>query len=123
VRLHGSIAYDGRGLVSDIRYKKNIEPIKNALDKVMGLNGVTFDWNNENYPNEQFKKGKDIGLIAQEVEKVLPEVVLTDSQGYKAIEYGNITALLVEGMKQQQKEINELKAKYQALEDKINSNK
>ena len=115
LRVNGSIGYNGGGEISDIRYKKNIEPIQNALAKIMALNGVTFDWNNEKYPNEHFKKGKDLGLIAQEVEKVLPEAVLTDSQGYKAIEYGNLSALLVEGMKQQQKEIEELKAEVKEL--------
>lgn len=119
VRVHGSIAYNSGGVISDARYKKNVEPIREPMAKIMGLNGVTFDWNHEKYPNEQFKKGKDSGFIAQEVEKVFPEVVLTDSQGYKALEYGNLSALLVEGIKQQQKEIIELKIKNQALETKL----
>lgn len=121
LRVHGSIAYDSGGVVSDARYKKNVEPIQNPMAKIMGLNGVTFDWDHEKYPNEQFKKGKDSGFIAQEVEKVFPEVVLTDSQGYKALEYGNLSALLVEGIKQQQKEINELSLKNQELENKVDN--
>lgn len=121
LRIHGSIAYNGGGDLSDVRYKKNIGPIQNALSKIINLNGVMFDWNRDKYPEEQFKEGKDIGLIAQDVEKVIPEVVLTDSQGYKLIEYQKLSALLIEGMKEQQKEVEDLKNQIEELRGEIKS--
>ncbi|MDD4975983.1 MAG: tail fiber domain-containing protein [Bacteriovorax sp.] len=116
VRVHGSIGYDGGGLISDVRYKKNIRPIQNALEKILKLEGVSYEWRRDEFPKEQFKKGKDIGFIAQEVEKVIPEIVLTDGQGYKALEYERLTALLTEGMKQQQILISEKELKIQKLQ-------
>ena len=116
VRIHGSIGFNGGGDVSDVRYKKNIIPIQNALDKILKLVGVYYEWRRDEFPKEQLKKGKDIGFIAQEVEKVIPEIVLTDSKGFKALEYERLTALLVEGMKQQQILISEKESKIQKLQ-------
>ena len=91
---------------SDIRYKENVKPIEKALDKVNKLRGVTFEWNEESHkPTGK----KDIGVIAQEVEEVLPEIVQTRDNGYKAVDYQKLTALLIEAVKDQQKQINELK--------------
>jgi hypothetical protein len=82
---------------SDERLKSDIETIDNALDKVMNMRGVSYI--------KQAEKG--IGVIAQEVEKVLPEVV-TDGE-YKSVAYGNIVGVLIEAIKEQQKQIDELK--------------
>ena len=87
---------------SDRRLKKNITPISNPLDKVMALEGIQFEWIDQREP------GKRIGLIAQDVEKVLPEVV--NSGETYGIQYGPVVALLIEAIKEQQKEINELKS-------------
>ena len=86
---------------SDKRLKKNIKTVDNALDKVMALRGVSFDW----------KEGgsKAIGLIAQEVEKVIPEIVSKDDNGYLGIKYNNLIGVLVEAIKEQQEQINTLK--------------
>lgn len=70
-------------LTSDQRFKKNITPISSALDKVEKLQGVTFDWRIGEFMNRNFPEGKQVGFIAQEVEKILPEVVTTDNDGYK----------------------------------------
>ena len=88
---------------SDITLKENIEVIDNALDKVCAIRGVTYN-----------RKDKDIsdrqaGVIAQEIEKVLPEVVVTDENGIKAVAYGNVVGLLVEAIKELKDEIEELK--------------
>lgn len=77
---------------SDMRLKMNISPIDNALDKVMKLAGVEFDWKNNNQHS--------VGVIAQQVEQVLPELVETSSNGYKSVSYGNLTALLIEAIKE-----------------------
>jgi len=85
---------------SDERLKANIETIPDALGKVKALRGVTFD-----------KDGKrGLGVIAQEVEKILPEVVM-DGKEYKSVAYGNIVGVLIEAMKEQQEQINDLKIK------------
>jgi len=93
---------------SDKRYKENIKPIENALDKVKAINGVTFNWNEKSH-KETGKK--DVGVIAQEVEEVLPEIVETRRNGYKAVDYQKLTAVLIESVK-------ELTAKVEALEAK-----
>ena len=86
---------------SDASLKTNVYSLENSLEKVMNLEGVSFNWKDG---------GKSsIGLIAQDVEKVLPEVVNTDN-GLKYIDYGKLTALLIEAIKEQQKEIELLKA-------------
>ena len=94
---------------SDIRLKENLIRIHSPLDKVMSLNGYTFNYKN----NEE----RSAGLIAQEVEKVLPEVVMTDNDenATKTVAYGNMVGLLIEAIKEQQVQIDELKA---ALESK-----
>ena len=94
---------------SDERLKENVKPIENALDKVSSIRGVEFDWivDKEIHAN----KGHDVGVIAQEIEKVLPEVVETRDNGYKAVKYEKIVSLLIEAVKQQQVQIDELKTK------------
>ncbi len=92
---------------SDLRLKKNIQPISNALDKIMSLKGVYFDFiETDQGTYKTLPKGRQLGYIAQEVEEILPEVVVTGGDGMKMMSYGNITALLSEGIKEQQKELN-----------------
>ena len=88
---------------SDKRLKTNIETIPSALEKVNALRGVTFDMNGE----------RGLGVIAQETEAVIPEVVMTadDEMGTKSVAYGNMVGLLIEAIKEQQVQIDELKLK------------
>ena len=88
---------------SDATLKTNVETLTGSLDAVKSLRGVSFDWL-ENGNSE-------VGFIAQEVEEVVPEVVSTNDQGIKSVKYGNMVALLIEAMKEQQAQIDELKAK------------
>ena len=81
---------------SDERYKDLITPIENPNEKIKLLSGNTFVWNDK---HEVFKGKKDIGVIAQEVEKVLPEIVETREDGYKAVRYEKIIPLLIECIK------------------------
>ncbi len=103
---------------SDFRYKKNIIPLENALAKVLLLNGYKYEWRKEEFPNKNFKNGKDIGLIAQEVEKVFPEVVYTDADEMKSksIDYTKLVPILVESIK-------ELKIEIEALKTLLNQKK
>ena len=83
---------------SDKRFKENVKPIESALDKLHKINGVRFDWveNEELHPNS----GHDVGVIAQELLEVLPEVVTQRSNGYYAVKYEKIIALLIEAIKE-----------------------
>jgi hypothetical protein len=92
---------------SDKRLKDNLKPIENSLDKVSKLSGYEFDWNDK----QKTYQGHDIGVVAQEVEEVLPELVATREDGYKAVKYEKIVPLLIEAIKEQQQQINELKEK------------
>ena len=94
---------------SDKRLKENIKPIENPLGKIAQISGNTFDWieNSEVHSH----KGSDIGVIAQEIEAVLPELVTTRENGYKAVQYDKVVALLIEAVKEQQTQIDELKSK------------
>jgi hypothetical protein len=98
---------------SDIRYKEDIIPIPNAIEKIKKLSGNTFIWNNKQTTYETGTK--DVGVIAQEVEEVLPEIVHTKSDGHKAVKYEKIVALLIEGMKEQQEEIDKLKKQIEEM--------
>ena len=91
---------------SDIRYKTNIETINNAIEKVQSLRGVTFDWDHEDFTDN---KERSTGVIAQDVEKVLPEAVRENKNGLKNVSYGNMVGLLIEAIKEQQAQIDELK--------------
>lgn len=94
---------------SDERLKDNITVIDSALNKVTQIRGVEFDWNNKQNTYE----GHDIGVIAQEVEKVVPELVKDRDDGYKAVDYQKLTALLIEAVKELKEEVEELKSKLQ----------
>ena len=94
---------------SDKRWKTNIKLIESPLEKLQKLSGVEFDW------IEDFRahgnSGNDIGVIAQEVEEVLPQVVQTRDSGMKAVRYEKLIPLLIETIKEQQQQIDELKNK------------
>ena len=101
---------------SDSRLKENIVNIDGALEKVSMLKGVTFDWC-EDYIKERggedgyFIKKHDTGLIAQDVQEVLPEIVRKKKDGYLGVQYDKMVGLLVEAIKELRTEINELKSK------------
>jgi len=96
---------------SDQRLKENIVNIPNALDKVMDINGVEFDWSTEYMEarggqDDLFNRKHQVGVIAQEVEKVLPEVVADRPDGYKAVRYEQLVPLLIEAIKELKTEID-----------------
>ena len=92
---------------SDIRLKDNIRTIDNALDKVNSIQGIEFDWIEKEEVHGN--KGHDIGVIAQEIEKILPDVVTTRDSGYKAVKYEKIVPLLIEAIKDLSKQVDGLK--------------
>jgi hypothetical protein len=98
---------------SDKRHKNNIQLIPNALEKVSKLNGVTWEWNDD--VEDVTKLSPKTGLIAQEVQEVLPEVVTERENGFLGLDYSKMVGLLVEAIKEQQTQIAELKAEVEAL--------
>jgi hypothetical protein len=111
LKISGDVAASGDIVAyytSDKRLKDNIQPIQNALNKVNELGGYTFDWNEE---LQKARKGHDIGVIAQEVQSVLPEVVVERDNGYLGVDYQKLVPVLIEAIK-------ELSAKVKELENK-----
>jgi hypothetical protein len=100
---------------SDRRFKDNIKPIEKALDKVMSISGNTFDWNTE---LQDVHKGADIGVVAQEIKAILPEIVTTRDDGFLAVKYDKLVALLIESTKEQQAQINDLRNELNLLKNK-----
>jgi hypothetical protein len=105
----------GVAACSDFRYKKDITPLPDALDNLLKLRGVNYFWKTKEFPDKQFTETKQIGFIAQELEKIYPEVVFTDKDGYKSVDYSRLTPILVEAIKEQQTIIN----KQQSTIDKV----
>ena len=97
---------------SDKRLKDDITLIDEPLSKVMSLDAIEFNWND----NQSAYTGHDIGLIAQQVEEVAPEIVETRKDGYKAIKYEKVNALLVGAIQEQQKKIEFLEKRLESLE-------
>ncbi len=94
---------------SDRNLKNNITPLTSQLDKVTQLQGVSFNWKENGR--------EDIGVIAQDIEKIYPELVATDSKGIKSVQYGNLVAPLIEAIKEQQIQIDLLKEEVRLLKE------
>ena len=95
---------------SDKRFKENITPIENALEKINQIGGYEFDWNKETKIEHGYE-GHDLGVIAQEIEAIAPELVQTRENGYKAVKYDKLVSVLIQAIK-------ELSAKIDRLENK-----
>ena len=98
VTIHGDLHASGVLTRSDARLKKDIKPLTHALDAILQLEGKTYSWKEDT----TFANKQDIGLVAQEVEEIFPELVAEDEKGYKGIAYSKLTAVLIEAIKEQQ---------------------
>jgi hypothetical protein len=123
--IFGSLWVNGTTYASDRRFKKNIEPLQESLNKVLQLQGVSYEMKTDEFPQEHFDAGTQVGLIAQEVEKIVPEVVTQGPNGYKAIDYAKLVPLLIESIKTlsyqvelQRQQIEELKKKRNSIHKK-----
>ena len=103
---------------SDVRLKKDISTLSNALVGVMQLRGVGFRWKDEDKDAEMRPQ---VGVIAQEVERIFPELVVTNSKGYKAVAYSKLTPVLIEAVKELKAEKDALEARLAALEQRLGS--
>ncbi len=101
---------------SDVRLKQNIRPVTGALQDVQKLSGVRYTFRQEEFPYMQFPKGEQIGVLAQDIEKVYPELVSTDDQGFKSVNYAQLNAVLIEAIKEQQQQVEAAKAAASKLE-------
>ena len=105
--------------VSDRRLKKNITPFGSVLDQVAALQPVHFDWRTTEFPDRHFGESRTYGLIAQDVEEVLPELVVTGKDGFKAVDYTELPLLTIQAVKELKAENDDLKAQNHALKDRI----
>jgi hypothetical protein len=112
----GLVTHGASCAASDERLKKDITPVTNALEKITKLQGVNYHWKDENRGTRM-----ELGLVAQTVENIIPEVVDTasDDMGTKSIRYENLVALLIEGMKEQQAQIDAQQKRIETLETAI----
>ncbi len=107
LQVIGNIIASGTITPSDARYKKNILLIDHPLQKLQQLNGVTYKYKKEEFPDMKFPDITQVGLIAQDVEKVFPQLVFTDDKGYKAVDYVKLIPLLIESLKEEHKQHKE----------------
>lgn len=109
---------------SDRILKKDIQVIDNALEKIEALNGYYFYWKTDEYSYMGFEKDRQVGMLAQELELVLPEVVGDDPNGFKNVEYRTITALLLQGVKELNSKVENVKTslvEHRTIEEALNS--
>jgi hypothetical protein len=105
---------------SDVRYKKDIYKINNSLSNLMKIRGVNYYFKYNDFKDKNFSKEKQIGFIAQEIETIFPELVFTDEDGYKSVDYAKITPVLVEAIKELKNEIDGLRNENNSLKAEIN---
>lgn len=108
--IFGSLWVNGTTYASDERFKQNITSIESPLQKLMQLNGVEYEMRTAEFPKNYFQPGRQIGLLAQNVEKIVPEAV-NEKDGYKGVDYARLVPLLIEAIKELQKEVETLKNK------------
>ena len=118
--VNGDITANSVAGTSDRRFKTNIRPVENAIDKVKALRGVYFNWNQKDFPEKDFGTQNELGFIAQEVEQIVPEIVVKEKtkEEYRSVKYDKLVALLVEAIKEQQKQIEQLQVKVKKLAKK-----
>ena len=116
----------GSGQPSDRRYKRDIVPVSSTLDAVLKLEGVYYRWKRDEFPEMNFPDGQQIGLIAQDVERLFPEAVGTNEDGYKTLKYAQLVPVLIEAIKTQQQtieiqnvELREMRSKEEDLSRRL----
>ena len=116
-KVNGNATVTGTLLVntttysSDRRFKQNIRPLTSALASVLALRGVRYEWNALGVAHGGTAGAGQVGVIAQEIEKIYPELVATAADGYKSVNYAQLTPVLIEALKEQQAQIEALQAR------------
>lgn len=119
LKVNGITMSDGYLITSDSRFKKDVKPLESSLEKLMKLRGVSYYWNKELHPDHKFGDDKQFGFIAQEVERVIPEMVYTLEDGYKAVNYTALIPIMTEAIKEQQSTIAALQDELEALRQQV----
>lgn len=107
---------------SDIRFKKDIRAIPNPLEKVLALEGIGFTWRRDEFPGRGFDSGRQIGVIAQDVEKILPELVMTSADGYKSVNYPSMAGLFIEAIKELNSRVARVSGAMAIVKTEVNMN-
>ena len=115
----GSLWVNGTTYASDERFKQNITPIPSPLQKLLQLNGVEYEMKTTAFPKMFFTSGRQIGLLALEVEKIIPKAV-NEKDGYKGVDYARLVPLLIESKKEQDKKIEEMQKQIDELKTIVN---
>jgi hypothetical protein len=106
---------------SDLRFKKNIKTIDSPLDKINNIRGVSFEWKRSDYQDKGLPEGEHYGVIAQEIEQVLPEIVKEGPDGDKAVSYTELVPILTEAIKEQQKQLEQQQRQIECLLQRVES--
>src|SRR5262249_22135035 len=104
---------------SDLRFKRDIRPFPSLLDRVAQLQPVHYYWRSAEYPDRHFGNSQAYGLVAEEVERVLPELVGADDQGYKTVDYTKLPLMLLQAVKELKAENESLKRRLQEQEERL----
>jgi hypothetical protein len=118
--VQGEAYATGDWFPSDLRFKDEIGGIENALDKVLGLRGVLFRWKTDEYADRGYPEGEHYGVIAQDAEKVLPEIVKEGPGGELAVAYSEIIPVLIESIRELKIENDDLRERIESLESRLN---
>ncbi len=116
VDIPGHITCTSLTETSDKRFKQNIKPISPVLTSLLRINGVSYFWRDKEFPQKQFPAEKQIGFIAQDIEKIFPELIHTNRLGEKSVDYAKFTVVLLEAIKEQQQKIEHLETENQKLQ-------
>ena len=120
MQVNGNLRVNTTTYTSDKKYKNNILPIENAISKINNIEGVKYNWNTELFPKMNFDRKIHFGVLAQDIEKVYPNLVFTDEWGNKAVNYTELIPVIIEATKEQQSEIEILKKEIIELKKIIN---
>lgn len=104
---------------SDIRYKNRITPLTNSLRNLLSIHGIYYFWDKNKFSQMPFEDKQQIGFLAQEIESIYPEMVHTDENGYKLVDYSRLTPVLVEAIKEQQTIISSQQLQLDSLEKEM----
>ncbi|MGA7305811.1 MAG: tail fiber domain-containing protein [Rhodothermales bacterium] len=115
LEVNGNVLANNVAVPSDARYKKNIQPIVGPLGLLSKLNGVRYEYDRDAHPEKSFEAGVQLGLIAQDVQKILPELVHENGAGYLSVNYIGVIPVLVEAIKEQEVLISKRDAQIDAL--------
>jgi len=124
VNITNTLTVNGSVYTSDERFKKNITPIKNTLNSLEKINVYSYNWNIEKYPERNFNNDKlQYGVLAQQLEKVYPNLVTTDKEGYKSVDYIKLSVITLQAVKELKKQNTDLEKRLNNIESLLEGKK